>query len=167
MPKAKAAPTANAVEQAQQIVATSSPSSIQDLVNALVQAINQTKPVEKRNALNRKPGDPWQPKDGSKKLKLKRKIYQHAIPIDPDMETNETIELLNQLKPGSYCDGWVSVKRRRDKGIDIDYPIKTASQRLKLVSGFGITNFHTLVQRLVDEGNSPKAYKVPEDQEDN
>ena len=132
-----------------------------DLVKALVEAISLTRPVEKKTAVNRKPGSPWDPKDGSKKLKLKRKMYQHSILIDPDFEDNETIELMNQLKVGRYCDGWVKVYRRKDHGIDIDYPVKTASQRLKL---FKYANsFKSLLQRCIEEGKNPKPIEVDED----
>lgn len=125
------------------------------LVNALVQAIQLTKPVEKKNAVNRKPGSPWDPKDGSKKLKLKRKMYQHSMIIDPDFMTNEEIDLLNKLKVGRFMNGWVRVYRRKDHGIDIDYPVKTASQRLKLVSEHGIRNFKELLERCISEAANP------------
>lgn len=133
------------------------------LVDALVKAINSTKPVEKKNAANRKPATPWTPKDGSPKLKLKRKHYQHGMLMDADMETNETIDLLNKLKPGRFLDGWVQVVRRRDKGIDITYPIRTASQRLKLVNQFGIRNFKELLERCIEEASNPAKYAVPDE----
>lgn len=124
------------------------------LVKALVQAINITKPKEKKTAASRVPASPWDPKDGSKKLKLKRKMYQHSILIDPDFEDNETIDLMNRLKVGRFCEGWVKVYRRKDHGIDIDYPVKTASQRLKL---FRYANsFKSLLQRCIEEAANPK-----------
>lgn len=140
------------------------PDATQQLIRALVEAINQTKPVEKKTAANRKPKNAWTPKDGSPKLKLKRKMYQHGIPIDPDMETNEVVDLLNRVKPGRYLDGWVKVFRRRDKGVDIDYPIKTSAQRLKLSSQFGITSFKGLLERCIEESNNPAKYAVQDDE---
>lgn len=133
--------------------------SVQDLVTALAQAIQLTKPVEKKTAVNRKPGSPWDPKDGSKKLKLKRKMYQHSIIIDPDFEDNETIDLMNKLKVGLFCDGWVKVYKRKDQGIDIDYPVKTASQRLKLFRY--ATTFKELLERCIAEAANP--VKVDQD----
>jgi len=125
-----------------------------ELISALVQAINLTRPVEKKTAVSRKPGSPWDPKDGSKKLKLKRKMYQHSILIDPDFHTNEEIDLMNKLKIGRFCDGWVKVYRRKDHGIDIDYPVKTASQRIKL---FKYANsFKSLLERCIEEAANPK-----------
>ena len=139
------------------------PNPSADLVAALVAAIQATKPIEKKNASNRKPGDPWQPKDGSKKLKLKRKMYQHGLLIDPDMSTNEEIELMNQIKPGRYLQDWVKVIRRRDRGIDIDYPVRTSAQRLRLVSQHGIRTFKELLERIIEEGNNPSKYVTPDE----
>lgn len=134
-----------------------------ELVAALVAALQATKPVEKKNPFNRKAQTAWTPKDGSPKLKLKRKMYQHGLLIDPDMETNEVIELLNKLKAGRFLDGWVKVTKRRDAGIDITYPIKTASQRLKLVNGWGIRNFAELLARCIEEAANPTRYNVPDE----
>lgn len=136
---------------------------VEALTAALVSAINATKPVIAKTANTRKPNPPWAPKDGVAKLKLKRKMYIHSIPIDPEMEANEIIELLNQVKPGRFMDGWVLVKRRRDRGVDLDWPIKTASQRLKLVNQFGIRNFKELLERCIHESENPSEYKQPDD----
>ena len=152
------------VEAAVEVAKKVEPSvGVDALAAALVQAINSTKAPEKKNAYNRKKGDPWQPKDGSPKLKLKRKMFQHSLPLDAEILTNEQIELLNNLKPGRYCDGWIKVYRRRDRGIDIDYPVKTAAQRLKLSSAFGITSFDVLLTRCIHESNNPSQYKQPDD----
>jgi hypothetical protein len=61
----------------------------------------------------------------------------------------------------------VRVIKRRDGALDIDYPIKTAAQRLKLVNQFGITSFTGLLQRILDEKTNPAKYRRPdEDDED-
>ena len=135
----------------------------QELVSALIQAIQATKPIEKKTAANRVPNTPWTPKDGSPKLKLKRPAHQHGLLLDPEMLKNEEIAWLNQLKPGRFLDNWVKVTKRRDKGVDIDYPVKTAAQRLKLVNQFGIRNFAELLQRCVEEAKNP--VKVMEEDE--
>jgi len=134
-----------------------------DLVSALVTAINSTKPVTKKTPFNRTKGTPWTPKDGSPKLKLRRTMYHHGIPIGSRV-SNEEIELMNKIKPGRYCDNHVVVVKRRDKGIDIDYPVKTAAQRLKLVNQFGLRNFKELLERIVEEGSNPTKYVTPEDE---
>lgn len=137
----------------------------QDLVNALVQAIQLTKPKEKKTPINRTPGSPWDPKDGSKKPKLKRKHYQHGLIMDPSFLSVEEIELLNKLKPGRFFDGLVKVYKRRDSGIDIDYPVKTASQRMRVASYFtgGLAGF---LRRCLDEAASPTKYVNPDDEAD-
>lgn len=145
-----------------------SSTTAQDLVNALVQAIQLTKPIEKKTYSTRKPASPWDPKDGSKKLKLTRKMYQHGIAIDPDFIDNATIQSLNQLKVGRYLGDWIKVYKRKDQGIDIDYPVKTAAQRMKLPS-MGITEqrdpetgeliksgLQILVDRCIEESNRKK-----------
>lgn len=126
-----------------------------DLVKAFVEALNATKAPTKKTFASRKANTPWTPKDGEPQLKLKRKIYHHGLLLE-DKISNAEINLMNQIKPGVYCDGFVKVNRRRDKGIDIDYPIKTASHRLKLINQFGIRSFEELLQTIVTEGNLPK-----------
>lgn len=135
---------------------TTTQSSVDVLAAALIKAINITKPKEKINPANRVPRTAWSPPPGVAKAKLKRKSYQHGIPIDPDMITNEEINLLNQLKPGLYCDGWVKVIRRRDRGINVEYPVKTAAQRLRLTSQFGVRNLKELLELLIYQAANPK-----------
>lgn len=136
-----------------------------ELVAALVQAIQLTKPIEKKNAITRKAGDPWQPKDGSKKLKLKRKVYQHGIIIDPDFCDNDTIDALNHLKPGRYMEGFVKVYKRKDQGIEIEYPIKTASQKIKLISTYGVRSLKDFCDRCIAEHNDPAKFTTLEDED--
>jgi hypothetical protein len=125
-----------------------------ELAEAIVTAIEVSRP-QKKTPFNRKRNTPWTPKDGSPKLKMKRKFYHHGILIG-DNVSNEEIALLNKLRPGSYMGGFVRVIRRKDKGLDIDYPVKTSSQRLKLLNEFGIYSFEVLLQRCIDEAARPK-----------
>lgn len=129
---------------------------VSDLAAALVQAINLAKPVEKKTFATRKPRTPWTPKDGSPKLTLKRAAHQHGMEVDPEKLSNEEITLFNKLRPGRFMDGLVTVTRRRDKGIDISYPVKTAAQRLKLVNLFGIRNLAELLSYCINESANPK-----------
>jgi|JI10StandDraft_1071094.scaffolds.fasta_scaffold124236_4 hypothetical protein len=137
-----------------------------ELVQAFREAIEATRPPEKKNPFTRKKNTPWTPKDGSPKLKLKRKLFQHSIPVDEEKLTNEQIVLANKLRPGVYFDGWVKVVRRRDKGIDIDYPVRSAQQRLKLSSVYGIRSFTELLQKINDEASRPRKseFDVAEDE---
>ena len=122
-----------------------------DLAAALVQAIQIARPIEKKTILNRKENSPWTPPDGSKKLKLKRKVTLHGRLVDPDFVSNEEIALLNELKPGSYLKNWVKVSRRKDGGIEIDYPFSTVAQRMRLASEFRVFNFEDLVGKCIAE----------------
>lgn len=133
--------------------------ALKGLGTVFADAIQKNRPVEKKNAANRRPNTPYTPKDGSPKLKLKRKAHQHGIPLDPDLLTNAQIDLFNKLKPGRFLDNWVLVTRRKDRGMDITYPVKTASQRMKLSSQFGIAGpdgLNKLLQMCIDEAANPK-----------
>lgn len=150
------------VEVPAQKVSTTDPALIEALKSlglVFSEAIEKNKPKEKVRI--HQPRNAWST-PGVPKAKLKRKLYHHGILLDPEMLTNAQIELANQLKPGRFCDGNIVVQRRRDKGVNIDYAVKTASQRLKL-NQYGITSFDVLMQRLIDEANNPKAYRSPED----
>jgi hypothetical protein len=136
-----------------------------ELAEAFVEAIERTKPKEKKTSFNRVKKGPWEPKDGKAKPKMRRVMYQHGIEISEATSSPEEIELLNKVKPGSYCGGFVRVIKRKDRSLDIDYPIRTASQRLKLSNQFGITNLTTLLQRINAEAAQPKAFALPEDED--
>lgn len=138
-------------------------SASSELAQALVEAINITKPEAKKTISTRAKKTPWTPEGGEKnKLKLKKKVYQHGLLVDPNKTSNEEIALMNQLKPGVYCDGRVKVIRRKDRGLDIDYTIKTNSQRLRLINDHGIVSFKVLLETLVNEAKNPK--KIEEDE---
>lgn len=146
----KATPVEEIVQKAEASVGTA------ELAAALVYAINQTKPVEKKTFASRKPKTPWTSTDGTPKVKLKRAAFQHGMEVDEDKLSNEEINLYNKLRPGRFMNGIVTVTRRRDRGIDISYPVKTAAQRLKLVNLFGIRNLTELLAYCVNEAQNPK-----------
>lgn len=162
------APQANSLtmEQIAAIVAAVSAAnsgSTDAIARAMVEAINIAKPKEKKNAANRTINNPWTPKDGAKKLKLKRKAHQHGVLLDEALLTNEQIALFNKLRPGTFLNGSVRVVRRKDRGIDLDYPIKTASQRLRLVNQFGIRTIDELLERCIYEAENPVKEAVDAD----
>lgn len=134
----------------------------QALADAFVNAIERTRPPTKVTVATRKSKTPWTPEDGSPKLKMKRVFYHHGLAVGENV-SNEEIALLNQVKPGHYCEGYVRVTLRKDRGIDIDYPVRTASQRLRLVNGYGIRSFAELLQRIIDEKANPTKYRKAED----
>lgn len=130
--------------------------SAEVLAEALAKAIATARP-ERITVANRKKNTPWTPKDGSPKLKLKRRIYQHGQEVLEERMLNQWIELANKLRPGKYCDGYITVIRRRDKGLDITYPVKTQAQRMKLVTEFGLRDFGEILARCVSEADTPKS----------
>lgn len=136
----------------------------QALADAFVSAIERTRPIPKAMPGTRKKKTPWSPQAGETKVKMKREFYHHGLALSENVN-NEEIKLLNQLKPGHYCEGYVRVTLRKDRGIDISYPVRTASQRLKLVNVFGIRSFSELLQRCIDEKANPGKYRRPEDLE--
>ncbi len=128
------------------------------LANAFITAIESTRPIVKKTVSDRVEKTAWSPRDGSPVVKLRRKMFQHGIPIRGKV-SNEERTLLNKVRQGIYCDGFVHVKLRKDRGLDIQYAVKTASQRLKLMNSYGITTFSGLLQRLIDEHASPVEYQ--------
>lgn len=135
----------------------------QELANALIAAIESTKPPAKKTTANRVRKGSWEPKNGEIKPKLRRVMMHHGLDLFETSLSSEEIDLLNKVKPGSYCNGVVKVIKRRDRSVDIDYPVRTASQRLRLSNQFGITSFASLLQRLIAEASDPSKYKGPED----
>lgn len=139
--------------------------AIDQLAKALIIAIETTRPPQKKNPFNRKKGNPWLPKDGSPKPKLKRAWYQHGLEIDPVKLYSEEIELFNQVKPGRYVGGLVVVTKRRDRGYDISWPVRTAAQRLRVINEAGAT-LPLILQRCIDEYNDPAKYRGPEEDDE-
>jgi hypothetical protein len=146
-------------EEVKEAVATDAQKA---LANAFVEAIERTRPPEKAKAGFRKKKTPWSPPEGEPRLKMRRVFHQHGIPLGENV-SNETIALLNKIKPGRYCDGNVIVTLRKDQGIDISYPVRTASQRLRMVNAYGIRGFDELLQRIIDERSNPAKYRKAED----
>jgi hypothetical protein len=152
-------PRKKAIAVVEPVVAPTNPTNNQTTVNelasALTQAIETARPT-KLNIFTRKGKTPWDNKDGSPKPKLKRVFHQHGLIVDPAFLDSEEINLINKLKPGSFCGGLVKVTRRRDKGIDIDWPVKEVSQRLKLISVWGLRNLKEIAAHCIDEAAKPR-----------
>jgi len=140
--------------------------AISDLATALITAINSTKTPEKKTPFNRKRGGPWESKDGKPKPKLRRVMYQHGILMEENNLSSEEIELLNKIKAGSYCGGQVKVIKRRDRSLDVDYAIRTSSQRLKLLSLMGGRGLVGLLERILSEAADPTKFKGPDEDDD-
>jgi hypothetical protein len=138
--------------------------SMSQLTKAFADAINATRPPDKITVANRKARTPWTPPEGVPRSKFKRRFYHHGISLlDGDILSNEEIDLLNEIRPGIYMDGNVTVKLRKDRGVDIDYKVSTASDRLKLVNRYKVTSFADLLSRIVEEHNNPEQYRKPDE----
>jgi hypothetical protein len=131
-------------------------SQASELAEALRDVIQSVKPPEKKSIFTRKQQTPWSPPDGVAKLKLKRKLYHHGLLVNEDFMSNEEVGWANKIRPGLFFDGWVKVTRRRDKGIDVDYNVRSPQQRLKLPTVHGVRNFSDLLRRLTEEAEAPK-----------
>lgn len=139
--------------------------SAADVVAALRDAILSIKGQERKTVATRVKRNPWMPTDGSPKItSLKRRCFHHGIEIDPRYTHNDVCLLLDRIRPGKYCNGWVTVHKRQDGGINIDYPIRTAAQRLKLVNTYGIRSFKELLERIIDERSDPRKYTPTDDE---
>ena len=132
--------------------------NISELAAAIVQAVTASQPKRRIFSHERKKGGPWSPETMKK---LKRKAYHHGMLVM--RMTLEEVDLFNKIRPGIYCNGFVKVSRRRDKGIDINYPVRTSAQKLRLVNEFGITSFPGLLRRLIEEAENPKLYNAQDD----
>lgn len=140
--------------------------ALTQIAEAFAVALERTKPKEKKTPYNRKKGGPWATTDGSVKPMLRRPTFQHGIQLTENTLSKEEIELLNLVKPGLYCENFIRVVKRKDKGIDIDYPVRTNAQRLKLANQFGINSLSDLCNRLISEAKNPKAYKTDDEDDD-
>src|SRR5689334_8869374 len=76
-----------------------------DVIGRSVSSAIETARPQKKTINDYVPKTPFDPPDGTPRAKLKRKMYQHGMPISQELLTNEEIELLNKVRPGSYCDG--------------------------------------------------------------
>jgi len=74
--------------------------AINDLAQALVTAIEATRPPTKKNIFTRKKGNPWMNKDGSPKPKLKRVWFQHGMEINQNQLYSDEIE--KPVRYGKY-----------------------------------------------------------------
>jgi len=136
------------------------PAGMEVLAQAIAQAMTgankASKPVEKKTILTYDGITPWSPPKGEKRLKAKRKFHVHSLLVDPDFHSNEEIDLFNKVRPGTYLNGFVKVERRRDKGINISWQIKTPDQKMRLAATYGITSLAQLLQRCIAEAAQPK-----------
>ena len=147
--------------------------AITDLAAALIQAIRATQPPIKKTPFTKIDGNPFRAKPGQVKPKLKRSIFLHGGEINPDQHFVEELELLNQLRPGTFFNGAVRVSKRKDRGYSISWPVRTIQQRL-IIENEARPFAHkddpsglcAIIRRCIEEHNDPKRFKGPEDDDD-
>ena len=101
---------------------------------ALIEVIRAGQPKPKVHAYQRKKGCQTCHKEHKYNTPLKRVWFQHgAFELTKTTFCNEVIELLNQVKPGSYCKGLVHVLKRKDRAYDITWPVATVAQRMRVI----------------------------------
>ena len=132
---------------------------VAELANALASAIESTRPPQKKTPFNRP--RPWE----EKKPAFKRTFYQHGMEITPRQVSAEEITLLNQVKPGVYVRGLITINKNRDRSYNITWPVATSAQRLKVIQEAG-HNFAEILKRCIAEKNDPKQFKGPDDDDD-
>jgi len=81
---------------------------------------------------------PWNPTGEARKAFLKfPHLYQNGARCEPELMTDEEIQLANQLKPGKFLGGKWEVQRKRDKSLNILYPNGTIAQRFDMAREAG------------------------------
>lgn len=95
------------------------------------------------------PDSPFNPTGKKNRTRLRGQLFQHGIPVNPLMMTEEEIEIANQLKPGRYVNRSVEVTRMHDGSVNITWPNKRIDQRLEFQSRF--PTFVALCQTIVKE----------------
>lgn len=135
------------------------------LAQAIITATEAAQGPRKKTIVTRKSKGPWTNKDGSAKPRLKRRMYQHGVEMHADNLSSAEIDALNKLRPGSFCDGFITVVRRKDKGLNLDYPIKTSAQRLKLLNDYGLNSLVKICEQCVYEYEHPKVVNADLDED--
>ena len=132
----------------------------------LIEAIRAGQPKPKVHAYQRKKVCRGCKHEHKHNTPLKRVWYQHgAFELTKEAFCNDTIELLNKVRPGHYCNGLVRVNKRKDRAYDITWPAATVAQRMRVINEAGAT-FNAILQRCIDEAADPKRFKGPDDGDD-
>lgn len=133
---------------------------------ALIEVIRAGQPKAKVHAYQRKKVCQKCHREHKNNTPLKRVWFQHgAFEMTKEQFCNDTIELLNRVKPGHYCKGLVRVMKRKDRAYDLTWPVATVAQRLKVTNEAGDT-LEKILQRCIDEAVNPARFKGPNDEDD-
>jgi hypothetical protein len=83
---------------------------------------------------------------------LKRPVFQNGHPIQIKGASAATIRNLDNLKPGTYLDGLITVRidgREPNETVHITYPCSTIDQRMRIYSR--VSSFSDMVKKIAAE----------------
>lgn len=138
------------------------------VVRSLAKTVQVLADSQPRRVLlaNHKPTSSFNPL-GKRKRVLKRKMYQNGFPLNVNILTDEEISLLNQIKPGRYIKGLVSVfqtYKGSDTLVNIVYVNKTVDQRFALKDEF--RNLGEMLKLIVEEHKNPPKRRGDDDEDE-
>lgn len=87
------------------------------------------------------------------KPKLTRPIYQNGYALDIYQLSKDAIEMANQIKPGIYADGLLTVVSIQEgtgmHALNITYPNKSVDERMAIKSAF--PSFEHMLARILKD----------------
>jgi hypothetical protein len=95
---------------------------------------------------------------GKLEPKLDRPVFQNGQPIQIKGASQDTIRHLNNLKPGRYLGGAVTVALKGDApnvSVHITYPCATNDERLRIYQL--VSSFSDMVQKIAREQEPAQA----------
>lgn len=125
-----------------------------------IQGLIDSAPVKRVPFAKFKTHSPFNP-TGNKKRKLSRRCYQNGFPMDIRKLHDEEISLLNQLRPGRFIKGLVTVREILNGGntdLHIYYANQTIDQRMANKQEW--RNLGELLKRCLDESTVGIAVSV-------
>lgn len=132
------------------------------ITNGIVQAQNQYGPIKQLPITKYKQKTIWNPHGlpESQRPQFTRSYFQNGFAIDPGKASNEVRLLLNQLRPGTYCERtFVVSERYPDNGerniVDLCYNNATVEQRIDLKGRFP-GGLPAILKAIVAEQEQPQ-----------
>lgn len=126
--------------------------SLKDVANALVTAVTAIAPKQYVKFGQQDLKTPFNP-TGKRNRKLKRTMFQNGNRLNERVLSDQEIALLDQLVPGRYIEGLITVIEKdngnNEKTVYIQYKNKTVDQRQNLQTY--ASTFTAQLQRMVDE----------------
>lgn len=126
-------------------------------VQRFVDVQNEDRPIKKVPWSRYKPKSVFNP-TGDKKRKLTRRCYQNNHRLFIPNLYDEEISLLNQVEPGTYIDGLVTiVERQNGENLDLHILYRNATQAQRMENLTYWRNLGELLKRCLNEGPTDPA----------